>query len=60
VLSSDIIVTQLSIAPEITPGNIIGSVILKNVFKFDAPKDIAASSILKFIWCKIAALDLIV
>ena len=58
--SSLIIVTQLRIAPETIPAVIIGTVILKNDFIFVAPREIAASSILIGICCKIATEDRIV
>lgn len=43
-LSSVMIATQVRMAPEMTPGPIIGIVTRKNVFKFEAPRLIDASS----------------
>jgi len=43
--SSVIMVSQLRIAPDIIPFDIIGTVILKKVLIFDAPRLIAASSV---------------
>src|SRR5690554_411499 len=54
------IVTQDNIAPAITPVAIIGIVILKNVFSFEAPKLMDASSIVIGICCNIATEDRIV
>ena len=54
-LSSVIMESQLIMAPDITPENIIGVVTLKNVLKRLAPKLIDASSTLKSICLRIAA-----
>ena len=56
-LSSVSIETQLSIAPERTPGSIAGRVILKNVLSLDAPRLSAASSVLTLIWYSMAELE---
>jgi len=58
--SSESMVIQLNIAPEIMPGNIIGTVILIKVFNRLLPKLSAASSIEGGICCKEATDDLIV
>ena len=52
--NSVMMVVQLRIAPEITPADIIGTVILINVLMLLAPKLMAASSMLMDICCKIA------
>ena len=54
--SSVITETQLRIAPAIMPLLIIGTVIRKNVFGFEVPRLMAASSILRGICCSVATL----
>ena len=58
--SSLIMVTQLKIAPETIPAVIMGTVTLKNDFIFEAPREMAASSILIGICCRIATEERIV
>ena len=58
--NSVMIVTQLKIAPDNMPFDIIGTVIVKNALSFDEPKLMAASSIDIGICCNIATEDLIV
>ena len=58
--SSEIIVTQLKMAPATMPEDIMGTVILKKVFIFVLPRDRAASSMVMGIWCKIATEERIV
>lgn len=53
--NSLIMVTQLIIAPDRTPGAIMGIVILRKVVISDAPRETAASSILGLIFPKTAA-----
>ena len=55
--SSLIMVTQLRIAPDTIPAVIIGTVIRKKAFIFEAPREIAASSMLMGICCRIATED---
>ena len=57
---SVIIETQLRIAPDIIPLDIIGTVILIKLFALDAPRLIAASSILVGIFIIAAVADLLV
>ena len=52
--------TQLKIAPETIPLDIIGTVILKNVFIFDEPKLRAASSMLIDICISVAVAERVV
>ncbi len=59
-LSSFIVVIQLKIAPDKTPGAIMRAVILKKVFMGETPRLMEASSILGSIWYKSALLDLMV
>lgn len=47
-------VTQLMMAPERTPGIIMGTVILRKVVMSEAPKEMAASSMLGLIFPKMA------
>ena len=58
--TSVIMATKDSMAPEIIPGLIIGTVILPKVFSFEAPREIAASSIDIGICIKVAVADLVV
>jgi hypothetical protein len=58
--TSVMIATSESIAPEMIPGFIIGTVILPKVLSFDAPKDMAASSIDIGICIKVAVADIVV
>ena len=44
--------TQLMMAPERTPGIIMGTVILRNVVISEAPREMAASSMLGSICCR--------
>lgn len=53
--NSLIMVTQLIIAPDRTPGAIMGIVILRKVVISDAPRETAAPSILGLIFPKTAA-----
>ena len=52
--SSLIMVTQLRMAPEMMPEAIMGTVMRKNAFILEAPSEIAASSMLMGICCRIA------
>ena len=52
--SSLIMVTQLRMAPEMMPEDIMGTVIWKKVFIFGLPRERAASSMVMGICCKIA------
>ena len=52
--SSLIIVTQLRMAPEMIPEAIMGTVMRKNAFIFEAPSEMAASSMLMGICCRMA------
>jgi hypothetical protein len=60
VASSVMMVTQLKIAPAIIPLPIIGIVINANVFSFEEPRLIEASSMVIGICCKIATDERIV
>ena len=57
VYSSLMTVTQLMIAPEITPGIIIGSVTSQKALTSPEPSEIAASSMEGLIWLMIAVLE---
>ena len=59
-LSSLMTVTQLMMAPEMTPGIIIGSMISPKDRISDAPRDTAASSMEGLIWLMMAVLERIV
>ena len=52
--SSLMMVTQLMMAPERTPGIIMGPVILRKVVISEAPREMAASSMLGLIFPKMA------
>ena len=56
-LSSVIILIQLSMAPEMIPDRIMGTVIRTNVRAGDAPKLIAASSTLTLVLRKVASAE---
>ena len=58
--SSLMTVTQLMIAPEITPESIIGTVISTNERISEAPSETAASSMDGLIWLMMAVLERIV
>ena len=55
--SSLITVTQLMIAPDRTPGSIMGTMISPKERSSDAPREMEASSILGLIWPMMAVLE---
>jgi hypothetical protein len=48
---------QLSMAPEKIPGSMAGRVMRVKVLNFDAPRLMAASSVLMLTWCSRALLE---